>query len=194
MVWKIVDRGSDHLGHVRDGRVPGGADQRGRGLVAVARPRFEDLLGRVVVGRDLAQSSLVPGEERTADPATAERGIEKARLSADQRAAGLGIPPDAAVADRPAVDLRDEQVAGRVAPFEVVVRRCERLRCLDAVVSLTSRRGGDDACEVRVVGLAAEHAEVDAGEVREIGHSAILHARGARRRCAARGGADSPLR
>ena len=81
MVWKIVDRGSDHLGHVRDGRVPGGADQRGRGLVAVARPRFEDLLGRVVVGRDLAQSSLVPGKERTADPATAIRWVEKAHLS-----------------------------------------------------------------------------------------------------------------
>ena len=122
------------------------------------------------------------------------RGVEKAHLSVDQRAVRLGIPPDAAVADRPAVDLRDEQVAGRVAAVEVVVRRCERLRRLDAVVSLASRRGGDDACEVRVVGLAAEHAEVDAGEVREIGHSAILHARGARRRCAARGGADSPLR
>jgi hypothetical protein len=37
-------------------------------------------------------------------------------------------------------------------------------------------------------------AKVDALEVREIGHSAILHARRARRRCAVRGGAGSPLR
>jgi hypothetical protein len=176
------------------GSYPAAQDQRDRGLVAVARPRFEDLLGRVLVGRDLTQSSLVPGKECAADPTTADRGVEEARLPVDQRAVGLGVPPDAAIADRSAVDLRDEQVTRGVAPFEVVVSRCERLRRLDAVVSLTARRRGDDACEVRVVGLAAEHAEVDAIEVRESGHAAILHAHGARRRCAARGGADSPLR
>ena len=126
-----------------------------------------------MVGRDLAQSSLVPSKQRAADPATAVGWVEEAHLPVDERAVRLGIPPDAAVADRPALDLRDEQVAGRVAPFEVVVTGCERLRRLDAVVSLAARGGGDDACEVRVVGLAAEHAEVDAFELREmaIGHS-----------------------
>jgi hypothetical protein len=116
-----------------------------------------------VVCRELAQPRLVPRVQRPADATASVRRIDEPDELVDA-AVDLVVPPDAAVGDRDAVDLCDEQVALGVAAVEVVVRRRNRLRRLDPVVSLAARRRGDDASEVGVVGGTPEHPEVDAVE------------------------------
>ncbi len=92
-----------------------------------------------MIGRDLAEPSLVPGEQCATEPAAAEGRIDEADELVDAPVL-LVVPEDAAVRDRKAVDLRDEEVTSRIAALEVVVGRGERLCCLDTVVSLAPGR------------------------------------------------------
>ena len=139
MVGKVLDRAPHHLGRVCDRLEAGVADQCSRTEVPVVGPGLDDLLEDVVLRGERAQPRLVPGEDRRADPSAALVGIQEADLPVDARAVGLLIPPDAAVSDRPAVDLRDEDVHRRIAAVEMVVARGERFRCLDSVVALALR-------------------------------------------------------
>ena len=96
--------------------------------------------------------------------------VDEAHLLVDARAVGLLVPPDAAVADGPPADLREDEVAGRIAPVEVVVRRREPVGRLDPVVALTAGGRVDDPCKVGIVGAPPEHPEVDAVELRNRCH------------------------
>ena len=114
---------------------------------------------------DLAQARVVPGEQRGADAAATVLRIEEADLLVHPRAVRFLIPPDAAVADGAPVDFGDEQVARRIAPIEMRVRRRESLRRLDAIVTLAAGGSSDDPSEVRVVVGAPERPEDDTLEL-----------------------------
>ena len=117
-----------------------------------------------MIGRDLAEPSLVPGEQCATEPAAAEGRIDEADELVDAPVL-LVVPEDAAVRDRKAVDLRDAEVTSRIATLEVVVGRGERLCCLDTVVSLALGGRVDDPGEGRVVAGSPECPEDDAVEL-----------------------------
>ena len=133
------------------GSIAGAADKRGRGRIGVADERLDELRADVVVAGDLAEARLVPGEQRRADAAPVERGIDEAHQPVDS-AVGSVVPPDTAVRDRVAFDLRDQHVALGVTAHEMVVARRDPFGGLHAFVPLAARRRGDDASEVGVVG------------------------------------------
>ena len=113
---------------------------------------------------------LVPGEEGRADSPLRERGIHEADLRVGARPVDLLIPGHTAVGDRPTVDLGDEQVALGVAALEVVVVGGHAFDRLDAIQSLSSNDGVDDADEMHVVGAALEGPEDDIGDLRKRWH------------------------
>jgi hypothetical protein len=122
--------------------------------------------------RDLAETIVVPGEERRTDPAATVLGIEETDLLVEARAIDLLIPPDAAIADGPTVDLGDEQVAFGVAALQVGVPGCNAFRGVDAVLPLALRPRRDDPRKVRIVGRAPERPEQSVLELRNLRHSA----------------------
>ena len=123
-----------------------------------------------MLGGDLTQPGLVPGEELAADAASAVLRVEEADLLVDARAVRLVVPEDAAVRDRKAVDLRDQEVTRWLAALHVVVTGGDFLGGLHPVVSFALRTRGDDAREVRIVVPATERPEAEAFELRTCCH------------------------
>ena len=168
MVGEIVDRGPHHLGGVGDRLVAGGADERGRGDVAIVVPGLEQLLADVVLARDLTKPALVPRKERRADPSAADVRIDEADVLVDARPVGFLIPPDAAVRRRGGRRPRRRPGRGGIAALEMLVPGGDSLDSLDALVALALRPGGDDAREVRVVGRPAKRAEGDSVDLLDL--------------------------
>jgi hypothetical protein len=111
MIGKVVHGRPHHLGRVRDRLETRCANQLRPGGVPVVDEDLEDLLGLVVLRGDLAEALLVPREERAADAASTEGRVDEANLAVGARPVGFLIPPDAAVRDRPTVDLGDQEIA-----------------------------------------------------------------------------------
>jgi hypothetical protein len=171
---EIVDGRPHHLGVVRDRLETCAADERGQCRVAVVAPGLVHLLGRIVLGGDLAEALAAPGEERAADATATEPGVEEAVLPVDARPVRLLIPPDASVPDRLAADLGDQQIAGRIAAHEVVVAGGDGLGRLDPILAFALRARGDDLREVRVVRRIAVHPERDTVEPGTRKHPVIV--------------------
>jgi hypothetical protein len=123
-----------------------------------------------VLGGDLPEAGVVPGEERRPDPAPAVRRVDEAPVPVEERPVRLLIPEGAAVRDGRAVRLHDDEVARRIAALQVRIGGGDALRRLHPVVALAAREGVDDAGHVRVVGLAGEVAECEALELGKGGH------------------------
>ena len=105
MVGKVVDRSPDHLGHVRHGLVAGAADQRGRAGVAVARPRLDELLRSVVLGRDLSEGSTILIDRRQElTGIEGEALVDIQVIEGEVKPEPVTVPPDDApeIADDPA--------------------------------------------------------------------------------------------
>ena len=128
------------------------------------------MLTDVVLARDLTEPALVPRKEGRPDSPAANGWIAEADVLVDMWSVGFLVPPDAAVRHGAAVHLRDDEVAVRIAPLEVLVPGGNPLDGLDALVADTLRPGGDDSREVWIVVRPAKRAEVDAFELWECCH------------------------
>ena len=101
-----------------------------------------------MLGCDLAEALLVPGDQGRTDAAATKLRVDGADLKVDARTVGFLTPLDAAVSDGASVDLGDEEVPCEIAALEMLVHCREPLGGRDAVTALAFSAGREDASDL----------------------------------------------